>query len=42
MGCFAGSGGHNEFAPGANSEYGIEHVEDRRFLNAVANYVQAA
>lgn len=42
MGCFAGSGGHNEFVPGANSQYGIEHVEDRRFLDAVANYVQAA
>jgi N-acetylmuramoyl-L-alanine amidase len=42
MGCFAGSGGHNEFVPGANSEFGIEHVEDRRFLDAVANYVQAA
>ncbi|WP_342720137.1 N-acetylmuramoyl-L-alanine amidase (plasmid) [Bacillus paramycoides] len=42
MGCFAGSGGHNEFVPGANSEYGIEHVEDRRFLDAVAKYVQAA
>jgi N-acetylmuramoyl-L-alanine amidase len=42
MGCFAGSGGHNKIVPGANSEYGIEHVEDRRFLDAVANYVQAA
>ncbi|PGC72634.1 N-acetylmuramoyl-L-alanine amidase [Bacillus wiedmannii] len=42
MGCFAGSGGHNEIVPGANSQYGIEHIEDRRFLDAVASYVQAA
>ncbi|KAB2460797.1 N-acetylmuramoyl-L-alanine amidase [Bacillus sp. CH126_4D] len=42
MGCFAGSGGHNKIVPGANSQYGIEHVEDRRFLDAVASYVQAA
>ncbi|MDP1459059.1 N-acetylmuramoyl-L-alanine amidase C-terminal domain-containing protein [Bacillus wiedmannii] len=42
MGCFAGSGGHNQKVPGANSQYGIEHVEDRRFLDAVAKYVQAA
>lgn len=42
MGCFAGSGGHNRIVPGANSQFGIEHVEDRRFLNAVANYLQAA
>lgn len=42
MGCFAGSGGHNKIVPGANSQYGIEHVEDRRFLDAVAIYVQAA
>lgn len=42
MGKFAGSGGHNKIVPGANSEYGIEHVEDRRFLDAVAKYVQAA
>ncbi|MGE6619510.1 N-acetylmuramoyl-L-alanine amidase [Bacillus cereus] len=42
MGEFAGSGGHNQKVPGANSEYGIEHVEDRRFLDAVAKYVQAA
>ncbi|PEP36637.1 cell wall hydrolase [Bacillus wiedmannii] len=42
MGKFAGSGGHNRIVPGANSQYGIEHVEDRRFLDAVANYVQAA
>ncbi|PEJ73754.1 N-acetylmuramoyl-L-alanine amidase C-terminal domain-containing protein [Bacillus wiedmannii] len=42
MGCFAGSGGHNRIVPGANSQFGIEHVEDRRFLDAVASYVQAA
>ena len=42
MGCFAGSGGHNKIVPGANSQYGIEHVEDRRFLDAVAKYVQSA
>ncbi|PER27240.1 N-acetylmuramoyl-L-alanine amidase [Bacillus cereus] len=42
MGCFAGSGGHNKIVPGANSEYGIEHVEDRCFLDAVARYVKAA
>lgn len=42
MGCFAGSGGHNKIVPGANSQFGIEHVEDRKFLDAVANYVQAA
>ncbi|MFA2589994.1 N-acetylmuramoyl-L-alanine amidase C-terminal domain-containing protein [Bacillus mobilis] len=42
MGCFAGSGGHNEIVPGANSQFGIEHVEDRKFLDAVANYVQLA
>ncbi|MGE6504502.1 N-acetylmuramoyl-L-alanine amidase C-terminal domain-containing protein [Bacillus wiedmannii] len=42
MGCFAGSGGHNKIVPGANSQYGIEHIEDRRFLDAVASYVQAA
>ena len=42
MGCFAGSGGHNKIVPGADSQFGIEHVEDRKFLDAVANYVQAA
>ncbi|MGH0511161.1 N-acetylmuramoyl-L-alanine amidase, partial [Bacillus paranthracis] len=42
MGKFAGSGGHNQKVPGANSQYGIEHVEDRRFLDAVAKYVQSA
>ncbi|MGG0262045.1 N-acetylmuramoyl-L-alanine amidase C-terminal domain-containing protein [Bacillus mycoides] len=42
MGCFAGSGGHNNIVQGANSVYGKEHVEDRRFLDAVAKYVQAA
>ncbi|QWG87361.1 N-acetylmuramoyl-L-alanine amidase C-terminal domain-containing protein [Bacillus mycoides] len=42
MGCFAGSGGHNNIVQGANSNYGKEHVEDRRFLEAVANYVKAA
>lgn len=42
MGCFAGSGGHNEIVPGANSQFGIEHIEDRKFLDAVAKYVQAA
>lgn len=42
MGKFAGSGGHNENVPGANSQFGIEHVEDRKFLDAVASYVQAA
>lgn len=42
MGCFAGSGGHNSIVQGANSVYGKEHVEDRRFLDAVAKYVQAA
>ncbi|MDX6048388.1 N-acetylmuramoyl-L-alanine amidase, partial [Bacillus paranthracis] len=42
MGCFAGSGGHNSIVQGANSAYGKEHVEDRRFLDAVAKYVQAA
>ncbi|MCU5706080.1 N-acetylmuramoyl-L-alanine amidase [Bacillus wiedmannii] len=42
MGKFAGSGGHNYIVPGANSIYGKEHVEDRRFLDAVAKYVQAA
>ncbi|MDX6048322.1 N-acetylmuramoyl-L-alanine amidase, partial [Bacillus paranthracis] len=42
MGCFAGSGGHNRIVPGANSQFGIEHVEDRKFLDAVASYVQAA
>lgn len=42
MGCFAGSGGHNSIVQGANSPYGKEHEEDRRFLDAVAKYVQAA
>ncbi|PHE94669.1 cell wall hydrolase [Bacillus wiedmannii] len=42
MGKFAGSGGHNRIVPGANSQFGIEHVEDRKFLDAVANYVQLA
>ncbi|MDH4419930.1 N-acetylmuramoyl-L-alanine amidase C-terminal domain-containing protein [Bacillus cereus] len=42
MGCFAGSGGHNEIVPGANSKFGIEHIEDRKFLDTVAKYVQAA
>lgn len=42
MGCFAGSGGHNRIVPGANSQFGIEHVEDRKFLDAVASYVQAS
>ncbi|HHT7186926.1 TPA: N-acetylmuramoyl-L-alanine amidase C-terminal domain-containing protein [Bacillus cereus] len=42
MGCFAGSGGHNSIVQGANSIYGKEHVEDRKFLDAVAKYVQAA
>lgn len=42
MGKFAGSGGHNKIVPGANSQFGIEHVEDRKFLDAVANYVQLA
>lgn len=42
MGCFAGSGGHNNIVQGANSVYGKEHVEDRKFLDAVAKYVQAA
>ncbi|CUB54797.1 N-acetylmuramoyl-l-alanine amidase [Bacillus subtilis] len=42
MGCFAGSGGHNSIVQGANSVYGKEHVEDRRFLDAVAKYVQEA
>lgn len=42
MGEFAGSGGHNSIVQGANSVYGKEHVEDRRFLDAVAKYVQAA
>ncbi|PFW65273.1 N-acetylmuramoyl-L-alanine amidase [Bacillus sp. AFS075034] len=42
MDCFAGSGGHNKIVPGADSIYGIEHVEDRRFLDTVAKYVQAA
>ncbi|MGG0207752.1 Cell wall hydrolase/autolysin [Bacillus mycoides] len=42
MGKFAGSGGHNYIVQGANSIYGKEHVEDRRFLDAVAKYVQAA
>lgn len=42
MGCFAGSGGHNKIVPGADSQFGIEHVEDRKFLDAVAKYVQAA
>ncbi|MFE4764282.1 N-acetylmuramoyl-L-alanine amidase [Bacillus mycoides] len=42
MGEFAGSGGHNSIVQGANSIYGKEHVEDRRFLDAVAKYVQAA
>ena len=42
MGCFAGSGGHNSIVQGANSVYGKEHVEDRKFLDAVAKYVQAA
>lgn len=39
---FAGSGGHNSIVQGANSPYGKEHEEARRFLNAVANYVVAA
>lgn len=42
MGCFAGSGGHNSIVQGTNSIYGKEHVEDRKFLDAVAKYVQAA
>jgi N-acetylmuramoyl-L-alanine amidase len=42
MGKFAGSGGHNSIVQGANSVYGKEHVEDRKFLDAVAKYVQAA
>ena len=42
MGCFAGSGGHNSIVQGANSVYGKEHVEDRKFLDVVAKYVQAA
>ncbi|PGK02586.1 cell wall hydrolase [Bacillus anthracis] len=42
MDCFAGSGGHNSIVQGANSVYGKEHVEDRKFLDAVANYVQEA
>ncbi|MHA2891272.1 N-acetylmuramoyl-L-alanine amidase [Bacillus cereus] len=42
MGCFAGSGGHNSIVQGANSVYGKEHVEDRKFLDAVAKYVQLA
>lgn len=42
MGCFAGSGGHNNIVQGANSVYGKEHIEDRKFLDAVAKYVQAA
>ncbi|MEB9609629.1 N-acetylmuramoyl-L-alanine amidase C-terminal domain-containing protein [Bacillus cereus] len=42
MSKFAGSGGHNSIVQGANSVYGKEHVEDRKFLDAVAKYVQAA
>ncbi|PFV81775.1 N-acetylmuramoyl-L-alanine amidase [Bacillus sp. AFS059628] len=42
MGKLAGSGGHNSIVQGANSIYGKEHVEDRRFLDAVAKYVQVA
>ncbi|WOA61003.1 N-acetylmuramoyl-L-alanine amidase C-terminal domain-containing protein [Bacillus mycoides] len=42
MGKIAGSGGHNSIVQGANSVYGKEHVEDRKFLDAVAKYVQAA
>lgn len=42
MSKFAGSGGHNRIVQGANSVYGKEHVEDRKFLDAVAKYVQVA
>lgn len=39
---FAGSAGHNNIVQGANSAYGKEHVEARRFLDAVAHYVKSA